>query len=117
MTAGQQVVPQPILHGRIVAVALAATFAGGLLTGLVAPLVRLPDRAATVSASVDPAASTAWLAYRAGERVALVLPSQPGDTLWLAYRDDERAVGIVAAPLDDEAWLVYRAGARGDPGR
>jgi hypothetical protein len=90
MTAGQQVLPRPILHGRIAAIALVATFGAGLLTGLVAPLVRLPAPVARTSAAVDPVTQAAYLAYRAGERAVPVLPAQLGDPVWLAYRAGER---------------------------
>jgi hypothetical protein len=92
MTAGQRVIAQPSLRGRTAAVALAVTFAIGLLAGLAVPRVHLPT---LTSAATFPA-------------------SQVDDPGWQLYRAGERADTLPTSQFDDRAWQLYRAGERGD---
>jgi hypothetical protein len=85
----------PALRARTAVALMCATFAIGLLLGLVVPRLNVPDggsSAASVSQTSTYFSSQAWLDYRAGER---------GDQVW-----SPQAV--------EQAWLDYRAGERGD---
>jgi hypothetical protein len=93
MTAATGNIRQPGLRIRTAAFAMTATFAVGLLAGLVVPQVRLPSGTAPASAAgaSDAARVQAYQEYRRGERDLFAT---------------ERAA--------EGAWLVYRAGERGD---
>ncbi len=138
MTAGQRVIARPSFQGRTAALLLASTFAIGVVTGLVAPLVRLIPATATATVTADQA-TAAWLSYRADERALPVTASQVGDPAWRTYRQDERldirstgsavsstgswqlyrqgerqSLGVPAPGPSTDAWRTYRAGERGD---
>ncbi len=94
MTAATGISGQPGLRARTAAFAMAATFAAGVIAGMVVPQVRLPAGAApagTVGVS-DAARVQAYQDYRRGERDLFAT---------------ERA--------SEQAWQTYRAGERGDP--
>ena len=114
MTAGQRVIAGPTLQGRTAAAALGATFAIGLLIGLVTASVRLPSPAvATVSTSERPPSGALYRSYRAGER-GDAIGSQVGDRAWQLYRAGERGESLAIGPAQGPAWQTYRAGERGD---
>ena len=115
MTAGQRVIVRRSFQGQTAALVLASTFAIGVVTGLVVPLVHLvPPHQAAIAAS-DPA-TAAWRSFREGERTLPVIASQVGDPVWRTYRQDERS-SVQAdsqAVSSTDTWLTYREGERGD---
>lgn len=95
MTAGQRVIVRPSFQGQTAALVLASTFAVGVVTGLVMPLVHLAP---------------------AQQAANQVIASQVGDPIWQTYRQGERssvqATGSTVSSID--AWRIYRRDERGD---
>jgi hypothetical protein len=115
MTAGQRVIARPSFQGQTAALVLASTFAIGVVTGLVVPLVHLVPAQQAAAATGDPAVA-AWLSFREGERTLPVMVSQVGDPIWRMFRQDERSsvLSTDVAVSPNDAWRTYRESERGD---
>jgi len=107
----------PPVRARTAVALMCATFAFGLLLGLVVPHLNVPDggsSAASVSQTSTYFSSQAWLDYRAGERGDQTWTSQAAEQAWLDYRAGERGDQTWTPQAAEQAWLDYRAGERGD---